>query len=119
MTATHFDLDDARSDRIAEQRERREAERALAQAFTPVDELPKRPSLGRPRVVPAARQALIDYCLAHPGQWVRYTPTPEQDKVRVTSLNTMVRKQQGGFPAGFEMSSRDKVAYIRFTGGAS
>ncbi|AZG43475.1 hypothetical protein D7316_00040 [Gordonia insulae] len=119
MTATHFDLDDERADRLAEQRERREAERALTQAFEPVDELPRVRTGYGAKPIPAARLALIDYCRSHPGKWVKYTPTPEQDPVRVGSIGQMIRKQQGGFGSGFESTIRAKIAYIRFTGGAA
>lgn len=127
MTGTHFDLDDARSDRAAELREQRAAARAHQngrpaslpatpdvddQPFTPVDDLPKR--RGGSSSVPSARQALIDYCLAHPGQWVRYTPRPDQDKVKPHSLMTMQNKQQGGLVAGIEVKVRGGVAYVRY-----
>ena len=129
MTGTHFDLDDARSDRAAELREQRAAARAAAHQngrpndvvedkpadglpFTPVDDVPKMRS-GQ-RAIPPARQALIDYCLVHPGQWVRYTPRPDQDKVKPHSLLTMCNKQQGGLVTGFEVKVRAGVAYVLY-----
>ena len=120
MSITHFDGDDARSDRIAAQREAREQRRHAAQSFTPVDELPKVAGRGGfRRPVPEARQAMLDYCAAHPGQWVCYQPDPSVDSIKVHTLTTYVKKNQGGFRPGYEIAVRNKLAYIRFVGSAS
>lgn len=118
MTITHFDDDDVRSDRIAAQRAERERRRKAAQAFTPVDDLPKKQAGRAARPVPEVRQSMLDYCLTHPGRWVRYSPDPDVDSVKSHTLTTYAKKRQGGFTAGFEVAVREKVAYIRYVGSA-
>lgn len=88
--------------------------------FAPVDELPKaQTGKGRPRrPIPPARAALIEYCRNHPRQWVCYTPTPEQDKVRPATLVAMPKRSHGGFTPAFEVRLRNKKAYVRFNGDA-
>lgn len=147
MTSTHFDVDDARSDRAAELREQRARARAerngqeperepeppkpvqaaedptraepvevgeVPAPFEPVAEPPKRRSGRAP--IPSARETLIAYCLKHPGQWVRYQPTREQDKSKPPLIVAAARKASAGFPEGFDGTVRAGVAYIQFTG---
>ncbi|AXH48384.1 hypothetical protein SEA_FLORAL_52 [Gordonia phage Floral] len=143
MTVTHFDRDDARADRLEAVRAARAARRrgetpvvavaaepvapaavAVPPApapdlpFTPVAALPKPQTgkKGRKRPVPPARAALIAFCRTRPGQWVCYTPTPEQDKVKPTALTCMPKRSHGGFTPDFEVKIRDKKAYVRFNG---
>ncbi|QFP97018.1 hypothetical protein SEA_SUERTE_47 [Gordonia phage Suerte] len=85
--------------------------------FTPVDALPKaQTGRGASRPIPPARAALIAYCRKWPGQWVCYTPSLEQDKVRPTTLASMPKRSHGGFTPAFEVKIRDKKAYVRFNG---
>lgn len=97
-------------------REERERKRQLAQAFTPVDALPKRKSGRTTRPVPEVRLAMLDYCRQHPGQWVRYNPDADLDKAKPHTLSMYARKQHGGFGPGFQATVREKVAYIRYVG---
>ncbi|WNM74315.1 hypothetical protein SEA_THIMANN_52 [Gordonia phage Thimann] len=93
-------------------------EPAINLPFAPVDELPKaQTGKGRTRrPIPPARAALIEYCRSRPGQWVCYTPTPEQDKVRPATLVSMPKRSHGGFTPAFEVRLRNKKAYVRFNG---
>ena len=84
-------------------------------AFEVVTELPPRPKR-RMKPVPPARQEMIDFCLQRIGVWVKYTPTPEQDKASPSALATHVRKATGGFVEGFEFSTRDGAIFFRFAG---
>ena len=161
MSATHFDVDDAREDRARELREQRARMRSgdavpvesVEEALTPpaivppkvamvrptspgglvtepapaatkigafevVTELPPRPKR-RTKPVPPARQEMIDFCLQRIGVWVKYTPTPDQDKVSPSALATHVKKATGGFVEGFEFSTRDGAVFFRFVGVGS
>lgn len=161
MSATHFDVDDAREDRARELREQRARMRSgdavpvesVEEALTPpaivppkvamvrptspgglvtepapaatkigafevVTELPPRPKR-RTKPVPPARQEMIDFCLQRIGVWVKYTPTPDQDKVSPSALATHVKKATGGFVEGFEFSTRDGAIFFRFVGVGS
>lgn len=87
-------------------------------AFEVVTELPPRPKR-RTKPVPPARQEMIDFCLQRIGVWVKYTPTPDQDKVSPSALATHVKKATGGFVEGFEFSTRDGAIFFRFVGVGS
>lgn len=109
-----LDPEERREQRAAE----REARELADMPFAPVDALPKmRTGSNLPKIpVPEMRQKLIAYCIEHPGQWVEYRPTPEQDKAKVASFSAMVRKLHGGFVPGFQVKVRNKVAYFRYSG---
>lgn len=84
-------------------------------AFEVVTELPPRPKR-RTKPVPPARQEMIDFCLQRIGVWVKYSPTPEQDRIAPTTLTSHVKKSTGGFVDGFEFSTRDGAMFFRFVG---
>ena len=84
-------------------------------AFELVDELPN--SKGRHgRRYPAVRAQLVEFAKAHPGQWIRYNPTPDDPFKSPSSIATQVRKGHGGFEPGFEANVRDKVLFVRYVG---
>ena len=84
-------------------------------AFELVDELPN--SKGRHgRKFPQIRTQAAEFAKAHPGQWVRYNPTPEDPFKSASSVATQVRKGHAGFGPGFEANVRAKSLFIRYVG---
>ena len=84
-------------------------------AFELVGDLPDSKGPGG-RKVPAVRTQMMEFAKAHPGQWIRYNPTPEDPFKHANSLGDSIRKGHGGFGEGFEASVRDKVLFVRYVG---
>lgn len=93
--------------RVDRVEERAQANKERTRLFTPVDVVP-----GKRDLVPEPRQELIEYAIAHPGQWLRYEPG-KRDSAAPT-LYSLARKHQGGFVKGFEVKLRTRIAYVRY-----
>ena len=84
-------------------------------AFELVGDLPDSKGPGG-RKVPAVRTQMMEFAKAHPGQWIRYNPTPDDPFKHANSLGDSIRKGNAGFGPGFEANVRNKTLFVRYVG---
>lgn len=102
---------DRRAEEKARRDEQRAAERAVAEFEVIGDQLPP---IKIPSNVPQRRRRFMKFAKEHPGVWIKY-PTSEEDPItKPSDFAGRATKGQAGFSSGFTGRVRARVVYIRY-----